>query len=163
MLLREIFPEIFKKEIKEGDFCVLNVFAFFEKTKFLLNSKSKHLSKNKFRPIIVVEEKNETIKFIATTTYLLTRKNRPKISLEGCKFFKNKDECFGINVKRKFSWIFAKKTSQKKRYRVFYTVDIHTLKELKKENLLKICGNCKDALKDIEKKIYELGEIYEHT
>ncbi|RUM49020.1 MAG: hypothetical protein DSY47_04395 [Hydrogenothermus sp.] len=163
MLLRELFPEIFKKEIKEGDFCVLNILAFFEKTNFLLASESKNTSKLKFRPIIIFEVDNESVKFFATTTYPLTRKNRPKISLKGCKFFKNKDECFGIDIKRKFSWIFAKKTSKKKRYRVFYTVDIHTLKELKKENLLEICGNCRDVLKDIEKKIYELGEIYEHT
>ena len=159
MLLRELFPEIFEKEVKVGDFCALNILAFFEKTNFLLASESKNVSQFKFRPIIIFEVDNENIRFIATTTNLITRKSRPKISLEKCNIFKSKDECFGIDTKRKFCWIFAKKTSNKKRYRVFYTLDIHTLKELKKENLFEICGNCKDVLKDIEKKIYELGDI----
>lgn len=160
MLLREILSEVFEGYfLKNGDFCVLNVKAFFEKTNYLLSSNSTKLSDKKARPIIISEVKNETVKFLTTTTNLFTRQYRPKISIENCKIFKKEDECFGLNLKRKHSWIFAKKTSKAKRFRVFYTIDIHTLKDLEEKGLFKICGNCKDALEEIIKKAYELGEI----
>ena len=157
-LLKELFPELKSKEFNKGDYLVLRIKPFHEKTGFVLASKKKNLTPTKPRPVIITNISNEEIKFTAFTTNIFKRKYRPKINLDICKLNKNKDECFGINPDKKLQWIFAKKTPSK-RWRVFYNVDIYTLSQLKEENNLKICGNCEEILNQIFEKVKELGEI----
>lgn len=155
--LRELFPKVAVKSIEKGSYIVINVKSFYEKTGYLLKSGNPNIKKA--RPLIAIEQKKETIKFVATTTNLFTRRKRPKISLKDCQVNKDEKECFGINPKRKYVWLFAKKTSNRKRWRFFYEVDIYTIEELIEEDKLRICGKCKGTtIKEIKEKIENFGE-----
>ena len=157
-LLRELFPDLIG-EFKEGDFCILNVLSFYDKTGFLLSSKLRDTSPRKFRPIIITQIAGERVSFVATTTDIAKRDQ--KIDISQCKISKPKEECSGIDLKRKYTWLFTKKTKSK-RTRVYFRIDIHTLKYLKENNNFRICGTCpKVVLEGIEEKIKNLGEIYE--
>jgi len=157
-LLKELFPELKFKEFNKGDYLVLRIKPFHEKTVFVLASKKVNLSPTKSRPAIITSLTDEEVQFIPFTTNIYIRQSRPKINIKKCKFYKTKEECFGIDTGRKYEWIFAKKTTSK-RWRVFYNVDIYTLSQLKEENNLKICGNCEEILNQIFEKVKELGEI----
>ncbi len=159
-LLREIFPEYSEKVLKKGDYAVVNTKAFYDKTGFVLAKKKKNISYRKPRPLIVVDVKsNETVNFVATTTDLGVRGSRPKISLKNCEFFKEKNECLGIDPKRNSVWLFAKKTKSKKR-RFYYDVDIYTIRDLIKEGNLVICGKCKEkTILEIKLNIENNGEV----
>ncbi len=157
-LLRELFPELIG-EFKEGDFCILNVLAFYDQTGFVLSSKVKNTSSAKFRPIIITQISGERVSFVATTTDFAKRDQ--KIDISQCKIVKPKEECSGINLKRRYTWLFTKRTKSKK-IRVYYRIDTHTLKYLKEKNNFRICGTCpKVVLEGIENTIKNLGEIYE--
>jgi len=158
--LRELFPELVG-EFKEGDFCILNVLAFYGRTGFVLSSKIKNTSPTKFRPIIITQISGERISFVATTTDFAKRGQKIKINISQCKITKPKEECSNIDLNRRYTWLFIKKTKSKKT-RVFYSIDIHTLKFLKENNNFRICGTCpKVVLEGIEDTIKNLGEIYE--
>ncbi|MDQ7055053.1 MAG: hypothetical protein Q9M89_00515 [Persephonella sp.] len=44
--------------------------------------------------------------------------------------------------------------------RVYYSVDIYTLKQMLAEGTLKKCGNCpQSVIFEIEKRINEMGEV----
>ncbi len=156
VLIRELFSELVQKPVKDGDYAVINVKEYFEQTGFLLSTDDKHLSNRKRRPIIIVDTSNDAVKFVATTTYIFIRDSRPKINLSSCKIIKPKEECFGLNLKRKYTWLFAQETS--KGWRFFYQIDIYTLKELIKNNKFVICGNCKSLIPEIIQKIEDFGD-----
>lgn len=158
VLIRELFSELVQKPVKDGDYAVINVKRYFEQTGFLLSSHSKNLSDKKARPIIIVDTNNDSVRFVATTTDILKRPYRPKINLSSCKIIKSKEDCFGLSLERKYTWLFAKKTAKKKRWRIFYSIDIYTLKEMIEKNQFIICGNCEDLVFEIIQKIEDFGD-----
>ncbi|MBK3332642.1 hypothetical protein GWK41_06140 [Persephonella atlantica] len=143
---------------KEGNFLVIRVIDFYKKSGFVLTSRIKNASQNKSRPIIITEVTDEKIRFVATTKS--PKQHAPKINVEKCVIEKVPEECFGLPLNRKYSWLFVKKTQKTKRWRVYYTVDVYTLKQMFAEGTLKKCGNCpQSVIFEIEIKINDMGEV----
>ncbi len=145
--LKELFTKLNEYPVNKGDFCLINVEAYYQKTKFLLTSKQKNLSSFKSRPLIVTDVNAENVRFVVTTTNVKYRKTRPEISIKDCEIKKQPEDCNGLNLRRKTTWLFAKKTKSKK-FRFFYELDIHTLKQLQSTGDFKICGKCKKNVID---------------
>lgn len=159
-LLRELFPEILPSMVKKGDYVIVKVGVLYRHTKIVLTGDKNRISPHKTRPLIILDHKDETVQFIASTTDLFHRTSRPKIDLTQCNIVKSKDECFGLE-KRKNAWIFAKKIKGKK-LRFIYDIDVYTLKQLLNENAMKICGSCKqDIIEAILQTIKNFGDTYE--
>ncbi len=159
-LLKELYLSSDFHSFKEGDFLVIRVIDFYKKSGFVLTSRIKNAPPKKSRPIIITETADEKVRFVATTTDLNSRKDRPKIHTKECTIKKSPEECFGLHLNRKYSWLFAKKTQKTKRWRVYYSVDVYTLKQMFAEGTLKKCGNCpQSVILEIEKKINDMGEV----
>jgi len=71
------------KSFKQGDFIVVRVKEFFEKTHILLSWKSDNIEL-KQRPIIVLKVTDNFITIVATSTFKYFIYNRPEISLTNC-------------------------------------------------------------------------------
>lgn len=159
--LREIYPELFQKlhihPVKPAEYYTVNVKRFFEETKFLLAGKSEHVSEKKVRPVLVVSIQDDKVRFIAFTTHLIVRQNRPSVNMD-CEHIKPPQQC-GVRQK-KLVWIFGKKTSSGKRMRFHYEVEIHTFKKLMEEGSITLCGRCSDEmLQTIENLINKYGDV----
>lgn len=162
MKLKELFPDFFSKNFPNSyihlyELYVVNVKAFFEKTRYLLTSKSKNISFNKSRPIIITSVEDGKVQFVALSTYLLKRDPLREIDTSSCKYDKAPDECFGVGY-RKHSWLFSKIT-QNKKIRVRYELDMNTFIKLIDEGVIHLCGKCdKNIFIEVEKVIKNLGE-----
>jgi len=158
----KLYKSIFHQEapiVKRGDYCVINISEYCKLSGFLLNKKTKNLSPTKSRPIIIVSVNEGEATFVATTTDEYVIEKRPMVSTENCHIHKGKDDCEGMNLKRKNAWLFAKLTSKAKRWRFFHKIKIEDLKYLYKHRKIKVCGSCEEiVLEEILRKIEEFGE-----
>ncbi len=139
--MREFFSKLYPDlQYKKGDVFVVKIIPLKNVSGFLLASKSKNTPKSKPRPIVIYENKGETVKFFALSSDEDLKEKRPEFNMSGCKIEKKPNECFGINFKKKTNLVFAKKTKTK--MRVYYEIDIHKLNLLEEEGNLKHCGKC---------------------
>ncbi len=142
-LLSEIYKEL---KYKTGYVYVIKVLPFKEKTGYLLSLKGKSTPPNKRRPIIIVNNTHEKIKFFAISSNKNFSHSRPKFNLKKCKITKLPDDCLGLNLTdKKINLVFAKK-NKNKNFRVYYEIDIHIFDELQREGNLKYCGKCNEDL-----------------
>lgn len=158
--MREISPEFFQKfnihPVKVSDYYTVNIKRFFEETKFLLAGNSNQLSPKKVRPILIVSIQNDKVRFIAFTTDLIKRQNRPSVKME-CEHIKQPQQC-GIK-QRNTVWIFGKNTNSGK-MRFHYEVDINTFEKLLKEGNIVLCGRCSyEMIQTIENSINKYGDV----
>jgi hypothetical protein len=134
------------KSFNQGDFIVVRVKEFFEKTHILLSWKSDHIEL-KPRPIIVLKVQNDLITIVATSTYEQFIYNRPKISLTNCFLQKkSKEECF-IDLESEV-FLF---TRDGKRFK--YYIKSQAFIDLYREGKLVECGSCSMLVPLIEKSI----------
>ncbi|NPA52462.1 MAG: hypothetical protein GXO22_06175 [Aquificae bacterium] len=148
--LRDAYPMIVSL-YKKGDVLVVKILKFYEKTKFLLNKKCKNTSPKKARPIVIIESHNEQVTFFALSKNFDYEDIRPRFYISRCRISKKAQECFNLDLKRtQYSLVFAKKTKTKK-LRYTFTINIHLLKELEDEGLVKYCGNCDEKFIEQEK------------
>ncbi len=143
-VLKVIISNFFqnKNVFSRGDYCIVRLIPLFEKTKKSFTSNIRSVQKNKSRPFIVIDSKNETLKMIFLTTYFLVRKYRPKIQTGKCSIEKNRHDCFGLDLRRKYTWVYK----DNGRHGYFYNLNIHLLEELYDEGLLKKCGHCSEQV-----------------
>jgi Zn/Cd-binding protein ZinT len=140
------------KSFKSGDFLIVRVKEFYQKSNILLTTDINNVNPLKQRPIIVIRGNNGTISFIATSTNILFKHKRPKINLSNCFFRKRtKEECLGLDIKDEV-FLFTK---DGKRFK-FY-INPQVLIDLYKEGNLIECGNCSMIIPLIEKLIGGAG------
>ena len=136
------------KSFNQGDFIVVRVKEFFEKTHNLLSWKSDNIEL-KPRPIIVLKAQNDQITIVATSTYKPFIYKRPRINLTNCFLQKkSKEECF-IDLESEV-FLF---TRDGKRFK--YCIKSQVLIDLYKEGKLVECGSCSMLVPLIEKLIGE--------
>jgi len=136
------------KSFNQGDFIVVRVKEFFEKTHILLSWKSDNIEL-KPRPIIVLKAQNDSITIVATSTYKHFIYKRPKINLTNCFLQKkSKQECF-IDLESEV-FLFTK---DGKRFK--YYIKSQALIDLYKEGKLVECGSCSMLVPLIRKSIGE--------
>jgi hypothetical protein len=136
------------KSFNQGDFIVLRVKEFFDKTHILLSWKSDNIEL-KQRPIIVLKVTDNFITIVATSTFKYFIYKRPKISLTNCFLQKkSKEECF-IDLESK-AFLF---TRDGKRFK--YDIQSQVLIDLYKEGKLVECGSCSMLVPLIKKSIGE--------
>lgn len=151
IMLGDFFPKETSYEYKTGSLYTLKVLEFYKKTKYLFSRKSKHVDKNKKRPIIILSYNNGKIYIVGFTTFELSQKEVFKISTKSCD---RAEDCAWIKDE---VWLFHKPTqSGKLRFR--YEISIVDFEECIKEHIVSYCGKCKSELvKDIESKINNTG------
>ena len=136
------------KSFNQGDFIVVRVKEFYDKTRILLSWKQDNIEL-KQRPIIVLKAQNNQITIVASSTYKYFIYKRPKISLTNCFLQKkSKEECF-IDLESKV-FLF---TRDGKRFK--YNIQPQVLIDLYKEGKLVECGSCSMLVPLIEKLIGE--------
>ncbi|WP_299228616.1 hypothetical protein [Sulfurihydrogenibium sp.] len=140
------------KSFKSGDFLIVRVKEFYQKSNIPLTTDINNVRTLKQRPIIIIRDNNGTISFIATSTNILFKYKRPKIKLSKCFFQKRtKEECLDLDIKDEV-FLFTKNGKRFKFY-----INSQVLIDLYKEGKLKKCGNCSMILPLIEKYIDGAG------
>jgi hypothetical protein len=137
------------KSFHSGDFLIVRVKEFYQKSNISLTTDIDNVNPLKQRPIIIIRDDNETISFIATSTYKFYKyKRQQSINLSNCFFQKRtKEECLDLDIKDE-AFLFTKDGSSFDFY-----VDRQVLIDLYKEGKLRKCGNCSMIIPLIEKLI----------
>ena len=140
------------KSFKSGDFLIVKVKEFYQKSNISLTTDITNVRTLKQRPIIIIRDNNGTVSFIATSTYELFKHKRPKVNLSGCFFQRRtKEECLDLDIKDEV-FLFTK---DGKRFKFYINPQI--LLDLYKEGNLIECGNCSMIIPLVEKLIGGAG------